>query len=240
MSVKNILKKRFPFIVRVKAAWVEWRFNHRSRHAYAIYRWNRNQCKNRLWDEQSLDSDSVVFDLGGYVGDWTAKMLEKNPNSQYYIFEPVHSFYEGLIDRFRKLENVRVFCLGLEDQSSSQIIKLDADASSIYPNNKGKDCKTEEIQFVCMHDFLLENGISRISLMKVNIEGGEYNLLEHVLQTGDIKKIQHIVIQFHNIPNIQSYKRMKEIRRRLRKTHRIEWAYYPFVWDKWNLRRKYL
>ena len=41
-------------------------------------------------------------------------------------------------------------------------------------------------------DFLLENGIHKIRLMKFNIEGGEYELLEHFIETGFIRNISEL------------------------------------------------
>ena len=68
--------------------------------------------------------------------------------------------------------------------------------------------------------------------MKINIEGGEYDLLEHFLESGFIKNINNIQIQFHDfIPNAEE--RMKKIQYELEKTHSLTYQ-YPFVWENWQ------
>ena len=58
-------------------------------------------------------------------------------------------------------------------------------SSSIF--KKGK--KQTEIQLIEMADFLREKNIKQVDLMKINIEGSEYDLLEHLIETGFIKNI---------------------------------------------------
>lgn len=42
--------------------------------------------------------------------------------------------------------------------------------------------------------------IDDIGLMKINIEGGEYELLERMIELGIINKVKDIQIQFHCHP----------------------------------------
>lgn len=67
--------------------------------------------------------------------------------------------------------------------------------------------------------------------MKVNIEGGEYELLTRLIVTGYIKTIKQIQFQFHNIdPDSES--KMRGICTDLTLTHRPTFQ-YKFVWENW-------
>ena len=70
--------------------------------------------------------------------------------------------------------------------------------------------------------------------MKINIEGGEFELLERLIQTGLISRIKNIQVQFHNIA-VESTKRMEKIHQGMYKTHQPTFQ-YKFVWENWVLR----
>lgn len=90
------------------------------------------------------------------------------------------------------------------------------------------------IKLVKAADFLKENNIKTIDLMKINIEGGEYALLEHLIEAGHIKEIKNIQIQFHDfVPDAD--KRMCKIQSGLEETHFLTYQ-YRFVWENWRLR----
>ena len=68
--------------------------------------------------------------------------------------------------------------------------------------------------------------------MKVNIEGGEYALLYDLINSGYIKNIENIQIQFHN--NVPGHDLMiQDIRKKLEKTHTLTYK-YDYVWENWS------
>jgi len=68
--------------------------------------------------------------------------------------------------------------------------------------------------------------------MSINIEGGEYALLDHILESNLINKISYLQIQFHDISDT-SEKHREEIRRKLELTHQEKFC-FPFVWEGWQ------
>jgi hypothetical protein len=109
---------------------------------------------------------------------------------------------------------------------------MDEDGSSVF----GKSANKEIIKFTDISSFIRDENILKIDLMKINIEGGEYELLSRLIETGDIKKISQLQIQFHCVsPN--SIVQMNEIKDNLRKTHHSTFE-YEFVWENWILLNK--
>jgi FkbM family methyltransferase len=85
-------------------------------------------------------------------------------------------------------------------------IGLDGDGSSILKPGRS----VEEIEPVRASDFLEQSAIRRIGLMKINIEGAEYDLLEHLIQAKIVPKIKSIQVQFHDcVPDAE--RRMRGI-----------------------------
>ena len=56
--------------------------------------------------KSNLNQESIVFDVGGYEGDFSKKIYDKY-YSNIYIFEPVESFYLKISNRFKDREIIR-------------------------------------------------------------------------------------------------------------------------------------
>lgn len=53
-----------------------------------------------------------------------------------------------------------------------------------------KSDETAPIKLLRAAEFFNQHQIHNIDLMKINIKGGEYDLLEHLIESVDIKKIK--------------------------------------------------
>ena len=69
--------------------------------------------------DYSLNSDSVVVDLGGYRGDFANNIYSKF-NCNVYVFEPFKEFYDVIAGRFNSNEKIRAFNYGISDKTSTQ------------------------------------------------------------------------------------------------------------------------
>lgn len=175
----------------------------------------------------NLNENSIVFDIGGYKGDWTEKIYDKY-HCHIYIFEPVSEFFDELRKKFSKNEKIKIYKIGLSNEDTSVDIGVNNDSSSIYK----KENKIQRIQLVDAANFINSMNLDHIDIMKINIEGGEYLLLENLIKSDTVKIIQDIQIQFHNfVPDAD--KKMNDIQNELQKTHYITYQ-YRFVWENWK------
>lgn len=179
--------------------------------------------------DYELDESSVVFDLGGYEGQWTSDIFSRYC-CRIHVFEPVRDFAERIRRRFAKNPRITVHPFGLGARTEAVDIGVSADASSIHK----KTGAAEGGQLVQASEFLGKNGIEHIDLMKINIEGGEYELLEHLLDTGIVERIDNIQVQFHDFV-ANADERMAAIQQRLSATHSPTYQ-YPYVWENWQHR----
>lgn len=101
------------------------------------------------------------------------------------------------------------------------------DGSSIFKESQQKVA----IEFEDVASFFDEFNIKDVDLMKINIEGGEYELLTRLIETGLIKQIKQLQIQFHDIESDSELK-MKNICDNLALTHSPTFQ-YDFVWENW-------
>ena len=185
---------------------------------------------NLRLDYPELTSGSIVFDLGGYLGDFTASIIERY-NCKAYIFEPHPEYFSKCIERFSSYENVMVLNYGLADKNGEFLLSNRSDGSSfINPNHSQKDgikCIIRDFSSV-----LSELDITSIDLMKVNIEGGEFPLMDHIISCGKQAIVKQYQIQFHNFVENAVDHRI-QISRALSETHVQTWC-YAFVWENWR------
>ncbi|HDL01458.1 MAG TPA: FkbM family methyltransferase, partial [candidate division Zixibacteria bacterium] len=193
-----------------------------------VRHWYADNGEKGLRLDYDLDSNSIVFDLGSHEGQWASDIFSKYLCT-VYCFEPVSSFVEYSTKRFAKNDKVVIHRFGLSNDNKVIKISHCGTASSIYQGDG-----IEEADLVKATNFMTQNNISRIDLMKINIEGGEYDLLDHLLDSGFIKKIANLQIQFHDfVPNAKQ--RKEDIKKRLEKTHLLTYQ-YEFIWENWRLR----
>jgi FkbM family methyltransferase len=192
-----------------------------------LSKWYADGGDERFRFDYELNQNSIVLDLGGYKGQWASDIFGRY-RCNIIAFEPVKRFAKKVKKRFEMNDKIQVNDVGLGGYSRKEVIGICADVSSIFRNSD----ETEEIMIVDIAEWINRNNIKSIDLMKINIEGGEYELLERLLDTGLIGIIQNIQIQFHNISK-ESNIRMEIIQKRLRETH-IPTYQYKFIWENWK------
>lgn len=177
-----------------------------------------------------LDESSIVFDLGGYQGFFAENIFNKF-NCQVHVFEPAEDYYHRIRRKFKDNNKIYVHNFGISNQNSSMTLYKSHDATSIFKNHK---TYAEEVcQFKTFSITMEELGVNKIDLMKINIEGSEFDILPDIIESKWIKDISNIQVQFHNFDETSVNKR-NNILENLSKTHKCDWC-YDFVWESWSL-----
>lgn len=200
-----------------------------TEHDKELKRWYMSDPDEQLRYVYPLSEESIVIDLGGYKGQWASDIYARY-NCNIYIFEPVNIFYEKIKKRFCENNKINVFCLALAANKRFETISINADASSMF----GKDISHKEtINVEDVASFFQSHQITSVDLIKINIEGGEFELLPRLIESGIIKNIKNIQIQFHNIDSA-SESNMVAICSELSKTHQLTYK-FKFIWENWEL-----
>lgn len=173
----------------------------------------------------NLDENSLVFDVGGFVGVFSDRIIAKY-NPTIYIFEPVKSYFEILQEKYKTNEKVHLFNMGLSNFTTDIEISVLGEKSSTLSEGH----KKEKIKLVDIKEFLDKEKIYKdIDLLSMNIEGGEYDLLDRMHNVGLFKKIKTLQVQFHDLVD-ESSERKKKIINNILRTHEIKYS-FPFVWE---------
>lgn len=189
---------------------------HQSIHEQAVRNWLADKGGSTLrvtFDH--LEPGSVVLDVGSYQGDWANQMASRYP-AKVYAFEPVRALAVKVATRFAGNPKVKVFNFGLGPVNG----------------HRDRESGGDPIELRSVAEVLAAEGIDRIDLMKLNMAGDEYELLEHLIESGLIKQVKKLQVQFHDTAHDAIHRR-ELITKKLSATHRRNWNYY-FVWEEWE------
>jgi FkbM family methyltransferase len=203
----------------------------RQRRAYRdqLRRWNADGGDERFRYDYALSPESVVLDLGGYEGQWAWDLYARQ-RCRIHVFEPVTRFADAIGERFQNNSDVEVHAFALGARTRDETISVAGASSSIHK----RKAERARIAFRDVADWFEEASIHDVALMKINIEGGEYELLERMLETDLVRRVSSIQVQFHYfIADAEA--RMERIQEGLAATHVPTWQ-YRFIWENWERR----
>jgi FkbM family methyltransferase len=190
-----------------------------------------NGDKTLRLDYPMLSPKSVVFDLGGFEGQWASDIYSRYLSS-IYVFEPVQEYFDQINSRFAKNKAIRAYPFALSAKKTKVKLFMNGDKTSQFLETEEGDFATMRVESFI--DFCASNNITNIDLMKINIEGGEYDLLESIIAANWQTHVANFQIQFHNYtPDAEE--RMHKIQAALKKTHRPTYQ-FNFVWENWELK----
>lgn len=174
-----------------------------------------------------LGSNSNVVEVGGYRGGWGLE-IAKRYSCNVVIFEPIRQFAGDIRALADGEEKIEINEVALGDTDSTASFFLSGDGSGAFRSGQPVTVtvrRPNERNFPIFAE--------SIAVMLVNIEGGEYSLLDELIENGVIQRIQVLLVQFHRTPPGYRRKR-RRIARRLSETHSLSFS-FSFVWEKWEL-----
>lgn len=178
-----------------------------------------------------LGPDSIIIEAGSYQGQWADIMARKYP-CRIYTFEPVHEFFATAQARLACHPKVVISNCGLANSSRQETWKIRGDSTGAFAT-EGPEQEVLLIDFIGWLDAMVPKMPACVDLLAVNCEGGEYELLEAIIVTGNAHRFQHIMVQFHDV-GLTPQERKRGIRESLSKTHRLKF-FDPIYWECWEL-----
>jgi FkbM family methyltransferase len=207
----------------------------------AVRRFFKASARDRdLLIDVDLPDGAVVLDVGAFVGDWSQRVLARADRTdrtqlEIHAFEPVPNAIQHLRRNLGDEPRVHVHEYGLGGRDRDEILVVSGPGSSIFePANAEDVLGHARVPIRDVDRALTVLGVDDIDLAKINIEGGEFELLDRLHETGWMQRTGAVIVQFHEFAP-DAYRSRRRIRRQLAETHRCTWN-YPWVYERWDPR----
>jgi FkbM family methyltransferase len=184
---------------------------------------NREKLKYQI----NLKEDGLVLDFGGYMGDFSANLLKMRPKLQFRIYEPVAQFACYCQHRFKNNSNIEVIASGVSSDGRNLRMFVDG------PRTK-HDSSIHQESFKSVSINSVFDTLEEIELVKMNIEGMEYECLKELKINGNLKKVKYLLVQFHNFDS-NSEKEYRNITETIENTH-ISVFKYKWLWELYRIK----
>ncbi len=189
----------------------------------------------QLLHTADINQDSVVLDVGAFTGEWAKSMMDRY-DATVYAFEPNPRIFSVLKSKAPNYPKLQLQQYGLGDEDMVTPISLKGLGSSIFDHaNSANDEESVEVEIKSVDNAWEALGLGDVDLLKINIEGAEFPLLERMIELDMLSRARIIMVQFHEW-HPGAYGRRRRIRTALARTHDQDWD-YPFVWEKWTRKR---
>lgn len=157
----------------------------------AFYYEYRDIFGKEIYKFKAVNKKPRIIDAGGYIGMATMYFKSLYPEAVIKVFEPdpfTFSFLKKNI-RNNNIKNVSLYNVGLGKKEGTVSIYPDGgDGASVKVKNKNK---MVNVRIKRLSDCIS----SRVDLLKMNIEGAEYEVLQDIENKLDF--VDQIILEYH-------------------------------------------
>ena len=162
--------------------------------------------------KQHLPPDGIFIDIGANIGSFTLVAARIAPRGKVHAFEPSDHHFTRLSKNvgLNHFENVVLNKQGLNDKTECATLFLpslsgemnNSGAASLYSSTDVPGMQvTEEVELITLDDYVQANKINQVDLIKIDIEGAEFNALKGSIET--LKRFRPIVLMELDLDNMQ-------------------------------------
>lgn len=146
------------------------------------------------------DYDGVIVDAGGYIGTATIALYELFPKAQFVVVEPSEENIKILRQNLSDIPNLKVFHGALVGKSTGSVTLRNRGTgewgftSVANPADKSDAAALHSITAFTLSD--LVQSVDEIGILKLDIEGGEFDLFENDAKA--LGSIKAIFVELHD------------------------------------------
>src|SRR3989338_2423662 len=176
-----------------------------SSDAFVVY----EVWKRKLYDIDIKENDMVI-DVGANIGAFTILAAKNAINGNVFSFEPEKSNFKQLQKnvRLNKLKNVVVHNLGVNKSKGTAQLFVSNNNEAGHSLCNSETNETQTIHCMTLVDIFDKYNINNIDVLKLDIDGAEYDVLFST-PVKTLRKIDKIILEFHdNIDLKYNYKEL--------------------------------
>lgn len=207
---EKLSNKIFEFVILVQSLGKKNEYLYKINNTSFYIRKNTSDIFNisEIWNNKvyniKIKKEDNIIDLGANIGAFTIFAANKTTDGKVFAFEPEYSNYQQLVKNINlnKLKNTFAYKLGIADKKCNRplfLSDISKTSSSIYESHTGN---IEKIDCIPLKSVLKLCDIKKIDLLKMDVEGAEYDILFSAPKN-ILRRISCIILEFHNFLNLK-------------------------------------
>lgn len=178
-------------------------FKNLKPHNSLNYKENLLSCVRQMIDFTGLQNGYIFLDVGTNLSWVTDELLNYKKSGQIHCFEPHPVLFENLKKKHKENKNVILNQVAISNNNGEAYLYFKKESTSdnddgstlnIKKNNISGESK-KLVKTIKLSDYILE--FDSVDILKMDIEGTEYDVLEELIESGAIYKIKYIFYECH-------------------------------------------
>ena len=149
--------------------------------------------------KEKIKKAKCIFDVWWHIWFFSQRCRIFNSNAKIYYFEPVKEFYDKAIVNLWNDKNIIFNNCWIASKSGSWILLFNSEKtmqSSKYFSFLNPKWIEISVSFITLNDYLYQNNIKKIDLLKMDIEWMEFEILKSRWDF-ERKKINNLIVEIH-------------------------------------------
>ncbi len=158
----------------------------------------------KFYSKNSVPTELVLFDVGANIGNYAVELNNMFPDKRIiYSFEPFKEVYNKLQTLTNTIANFKPIQEGFSNKKEVLSFYTNSEYSEIggvYDKDFSQfgfsTEKVEELNFDTIDNFCKNNGVNKINMLKVDVEGHDFFVLEGAKEMIEQQQIDFIQFEF--------------------------------------------
>ena len=161
----------------------------------------KNSFSENKFLQSIISDESVVVDIGSNVGSFINLILKTNEKAQVYSIEPNIELVRFQKNKFKNRKNIRFYNIAIDTKDGYRQLHLrePASHSSFYKTHQeekfNKILDSIKVKTYSFNSFVSDEKINKISLLKIDVEGHDYEIFRSTKELLVANKIEYIKIE---------------------------------------------
>jgi len=125
----------------------------------------------------SVSSSPVIVDGGANIGMSSLYFHFRYPQGRIYAIEPSCQNIELLQRNLSEIPNLQIEQMAIWNESKELVFNISECTRYNSFFHTGEKCRAEKVKALCLSEWLDQKGLTKIDILKLNVEGAEANAI---------------------------------------------------------------